>query len=157
MRKDGVPINSETNSSAVTATLSLTNVSANDAGSYDCVISNPCGDIASNAAPLTLCAASVDGTYPPRATRLAAGGPAPFRVSTTVAFDLASAGEMRLEVFDLRGARVRTLARGWHAGGHGEVAWRGEDDAGHRVPSGVYFIRLQANGYSGTQRIVALP
>ena len=152
-----MPINSETNSSAVSATLSLTNISANDAGSYDCIITNPCGDITSDTATLTLCAASVEGGQPVQATRLAVMGPAPFRASTTLAFNLASAGEARLEVFDLLGARVRTLARGWHNAGYTEVVWRGEDDAGHRVPSGVYFIRLQANGFLGAQRVVALP
>ena len=156
-RKNGVPINSETNSSAVTATLSLMGLSSGDAGSYDCVISNPCGDVTSNAASLTVCAASIGGGQPPQATRLAVAGPAPFRASTTLAFTLASAGEARLEVFDLQGARVRTLASGWHNAGTSEVVWRGEDNAGRRVPSGVYFVRLQANGFIGTQRIVALP
>lgn len=155
-RKGGVPIDNDTNPSAATATLSLTNLSAGDAGSYDCVITNPCGDISSDAATLTVCAVSIDEGHPQRGTRLAASRPAPFRASTTLMFELATSGEASLEVFDLQGARVRTLTRGWHRAGHTEIVWHGEDDAGHRVPAGVYFVRLQARGFSGTQRIVAL-
>src|SRR6185436_14551297 len=44
-------------------------------------------------------------------TRLAGAFPNPFRGASSVNFDLARAGEVTLEVFDVRGARVRTLAR----------------------------------------------
>lgn len=42
------------NASATTATLTLTNVQAGDAGSYDVVVSNLAGNVTSNAAPLTV-------------------------------------------------------------------------------------------------------
>jgi hypothetical protein len=53
-RKGGMPINTAINPSAATATLSLTNVSAADAGSYDCVVSNLCSGVTSDAATLTV-------------------------------------------------------------------------------------------------------
>ncbi len=58
-RKAGVPISVVLNPSAATATLSLANISASDADSYDCVISNSCGVTTSNPASLTVCVADL--------------------------------------------------------------------------------------------------
>lgn len=88
------------------------------------------------------------------ATRLSPARPAPFSVSTTLGFDLARAGLASLEVYDLRGARVRVLTNGWHAAGHDDVLWRGDDESGRPVPAGVYLVRLRADRFVGTHRIV---
>jgi hypothetical protein len=56
-RKDGTPIDPLANSSAATATLVLTNVGPADEASYDCIVTNACGSVTSDAATLTICAA----------------------------------------------------------------------------------------------------
>src|SRR5574341_1820365 len=57
------------------------------------------------------------------ATRLAAPRPNPFATRTALHFVLAREGDVALEVYDVRGARVRTLATGrWPAGPHA-IAW----------------------------------
>jgi hypothetical protein len=53
-RKDGSPIETATNPSATTATLTLSNITSADAASYDCIVTNACGSVTSNAAALTL-------------------------------------------------------------------------------------------------------
>jgi hypothetical protein len=154
-RKNGVPIDLQTNPSAQSATLSIPNAASGDAGSYDVIVYNPCGNLTSNAATLTVCAVSAEDA--PTGTRLAPARPAPFRASTTLAFDLAAAGDATLDVFDVRGAHVRTLTSGWHEAGRSEVVWRGEDDAERRMPAGVYLVRLRTNAFVGMQRIVKMP
>ena len=92
----------------------------------------------------------------PAATRLAAPYPNPFRADAAVRFDLARAGGVRLEVYDLRGARVRTLAEGrWEAGRH-SVPWDGRDDGGRPVSPGIYLVRMQAEGYDGRTKVVRM-
>ncbi len=59
-RKDGTPIDPIANPSAATDTLTLSNLSAADAGSYDCIVSNTCGSATSEPATLTVCAADAD-------------------------------------------------------------------------------------------------
>ncbi len=49
------PIDPATNPTAATATLVLNNLSSVDAGSYDCVVSDACGSVTSNAAMLSVC------------------------------------------------------------------------------------------------------
>ncbi len=84
--------------------------------------------------------------------------PNPFNPTTTIAFDLA-AGPSRavsLVIYDVTGARVRTLATGSLAGGHHSVAWDGRNDAGSAVGSGVYFYRLATAGHVMTRKMVLL-
>ncbi len=90
----------------------------------------------------------------PDRTRLQLARPSPFRSGTTLAFDLASPSPVRLEIFDLRGARVRTLAEGMLPAGRHQLAWRGDDDGGRPLAAGVYLARLVAGSYRGHQKLV---
>ncbi len=56
-RKNSVDINTASNPSAATSTLTLANVSAADAASYSCYITNPCGSEVSDPANLNICPA----------------------------------------------------------------------------------------------------
>lgn len=90
----------------------------------------------------------------PATTRLAPARPTPFRDRTTLAFDLAVAGATRLEVYDLRGARVRTLVRGVREAGRHAVEWAGEDDHGARLAPGLYLVRFEAGGVRSSTKVV---
>ena len=69
---------------------------------------------------------------------------------------LAQPAEVRLEIFDALGQKVKTLvAQSLPAGAH-QVRWRGGDAYGRQVSSGVYFYRLQADGYTRMNRILLL-
>lgn len=93
---------------------------------------------------------------PVTATRLAGAFPNPFRGGSRVHFDLARDGEVALEVFDVRGARVRTLARGARPAGRHQLEWDGRDDAGRAAPAGLYVVRFAAGGVTATAKLVRL-
>ncbi len=76
--------------------------------------------------------------------------PNPFNPSTTIHFELAQAGSVRLRIHDARGRLVRDLLRADLAAGAHSCEWDGRDDAGRSVPSGVYFCRSEA---AGTQQV----
>ncbi len=82
----------------------------------------------------------------PRVTRLLGNVPNPFNPQTVVVFELAAAGPAVLEVYDIRGHRVRELVRADLEPGRHEILWDGNDSAGRSVASGVYFCRMQAAG-----------
>ena len=93
----------------------------------------------------------------PAAMRLTPGRPNPFASSVTVAFDLPRADEdVRLDVFDVAGRHVRTLAAGPQAAGGHTALWDGRDGTGNVVASGVYLVRLRANGEARMTRVVKL-
>jgi hypothetical protein len=110
----------------------------------------------------------LDPTVPP-ATILFQNFPNPFpneRVGATcIWFDLRRASAVELQILDLRGNRVRTLlpsaqfattsfaagrygraSEGSNTGCDPRLSWDGTDDGGHTVPTGVYLIRLRADG-----------
>jgi len=79
----------------------------------------------------------------PAAFALAPNVPNPFNPSTTITFSLPRDERIRLDVIDLRGRRVRTLAQGPHLAGEHRVVWDGRDAQGMPAASGTYVYRLQ--------------
>jgi len=76
--------------------------------------------------------------------------PNPARANTNVRFFLPGGELASLAVFDVRGRKVRTLAeRGLFSSGLHEFQWRGDDERGAPVPSGIYFLRL--DGVAGLE------
>ena len=83
--------------------------------------------------------------------------PNPFNPTTTIAFDLARAGYVRLEVFDVGGRSVRVLVDEVRpAGRNHRVVWDGLDAAGARASSGVYFYRLVAGDLTATRKMIVV-
>lgn len=73
----------------------------------------------------------------------------PVRLSWTA---LGADRPRRIEVLDVRGRRIRSMELQKDAGS-ADFLWNSLDDAGRRVPSGVYWLALE----SGRRRIVARP
>ena len=90
----------------------------------------------------------------PARTQIASIQPNPFNPRTSIAFDVASAGEVRLQIFDLRGRVLRTLVQEPLATGRHERTWNGLDDRGRQVASGVYLVQLEAAKIVERQKIV---
>lgn len=70
--------------------------------------------------------------------------PNPFNPSTTVRFDVARAAKTDVGVYDILGRKVATLVSGQLAPGTYGVEWNGTNNAGVRVGSGVYLLRMDA-------------
>lgn len=80
--------------------------------------------------------------------------PNPFNPATTVHFDVAKAGPVKLEIFDVRGSRVAVLVdRRMEAGRH-ERRWDGRDVRGQAVSSGVYYVRLISSETTDQKKMV---
>lgn len=82
----------------------------------------------------------------PRLTRLHQNAPNPFNPTTTIRFDLSRPSAVFLAIHDLHGRQLRQLVQGTLPAQEHTVSWDGRDDAGQRVPSGTYLLRLQADG-----------
>lgn len=94
----------------------------------------------------------VDGATPAGLSLSAA--PNPFNPQTQILFSMPSPGHARLAIYDVTGRHVSTLVDGYLGGGARTVTWRGDDDAGRGVASGVYFARLEANGSQRVYKLV---
>jgi endonuclease I len=94
------------------------------------------------------------GGAPARTFRLRPATPNPFASGTTLVFDLDRRERVTLEVYDVRGRRVRTLIDGVLEPGSHHVRWNGRDDAGAVLDAGLYFGRAVAGADRGTARLV---
>jgi hypothetical protein len=89
--------------------------------------------------------------------RLDQNVPNPFNPVTSIVYAVPEGGgDIELSVYSVAGARVTTLVRGKVPGGASSVVWDGRDADGREVASGVYFVRLAAEGTSLTRKIVLI-
>ncbi|MFH1502271.1 MAG: BNR-4 repeat-containing protein [Candidatus Eisenbacteria bacterium] len=80
--------------------------------------------------------------------------PNPFSGSTEIAYALGSGGRVSLRVYDASGRVVRAVVDDELPAGRHSAVWDGRDGRGHLVASGVYFVRLEADGRTETRRAV---
>jgi hypothetical protein len=93
----------------------------------------------------------------PNRFALHANVPNPFNPITTVSYDVpAAGGHVNIAIFDVAGRRVRTLVDEQRPAGVFSVEWKGEDDRGRQVASGVYFYRMRAGEFVETKKMVLL-
>ncbi len=93
----------------------------------------------------------------PLALRFTPARPNPFSAATRFGFELPHAAPVTLDVFDLTGRRVASLARGEFGAGRHEVDWNGLEGSGARAPAGLYFVRFTTPGLIRTNRLALLP
>ena len=76
--------------------------------------------------------------------------PNPFGSTTRLVAEVEPGADVRLEIFDVRGARWRTLIDGPLASGRLDAVWDGRDERSRRAPRGAYYARLVAGGRAAT-------
>jgi hypothetical protein len=101
-------------------------------------------------------ATGVDLPRVPAAFALQQNHPNPFNPQTVIRFDLPQAARAELVIYDNRGRVVRHLLSQDMPAGYHQVTWRGLDDEGRQVASGVYHYLLKAGEQTARKRMVLL-
>ncbi len=104
------------------------------------------GRLLGGSPPTRICAPPAG---PPTRSELWGNCPNPFNPQTKIYFSLAASQPVRVEIFDLTGARVRVLVDGTLGPGRHTVLWRGDDQQSRAVCSGVYLYCVHA----GSERL----
>ena len=73
---------------------------------------------------------------------------------TTIAFGLPQAGQVKIEVYNIAGQRVKTLVNGSLGAGYHQIIWNGRNDAGQRVANGVYMYRMNSGSFTATKKLL---
>ena len=92
----------------------------------------------------------------PEVYRLSQNYPNPFNPQTTIPYDAAKSGTVRLAIYALSGQRIRTLVGGERPTGRYSTVWDGTDDAGRAVGSGVYLCRMEAGDFRATCKVLLM-
>ncbi len=100
--------------------------------------------------------ASPENTPRPAGFALGLPRPNPFGAGTRVDFTVPVDGRVSIVVYDVTGARVRTLLDEAAKAGVHEIAWDGRNDAGAPSPAGIYYLRVNASRYQQTRSVILL-
>jgi len=90
----------------------------------------------------------------PTAFELEQNYPNPFSSSTAISYTLDKAVEAQVTIYDILGREIKRFTVGPGEAGRYRVVWHGLNNRGERVPAGVYFYRLQANGETQVKKMV---
>jgi len=82
--------------------------------------------------------------------------PNPFNPMTTISFDLAVQGRVRISIFSIDGRLVKTLTDESLSPGRYERVWKGRDNGGRAVASGTYLYRMEGPGIQQTRRMLLI-
>ncbi len=99
---------------------------------------------------------TLDAPRPAAAPALRASvAPNPARGAAELSFTLPAAGDVDVQVVDLLGRRVRTLASGARNAGPVRLHWDGADDQGRPAPAGVYRYVVRARPRGGAETLAS--
>jgi len=79
--------------------------------------------------------------------------PNPFIQQTTIDYALSSAGDVKIEIYNMLGQKIKTVKNTLQPAGNYSIIWDATNDKGLKVPHGNYFYQLQINGEKLTKRM----
>lgn len=82
--------------------------------------------------------------------------PNPFNSSTAIKYQLSEATEVKLEIHNLLGQRIRVLVDQFQTPGAYSIKWDGTDDFNQPVSSGVYLYQLRTQNFTQTKKLIML-
>ena len=77
--------------------------------------------------------------------------PNPFNPSTTIEFTIPNYSYVSIQVYNIQGHLVSTLANQYYTTGHHQIKWSGKDHS-----SGVYFVKMVSEDFIGTQKLMLI-
>ena len=75
---------------------------------------------------------------------------------TSIEYNLPKSYNVKIIVCNTLGARIRILLNERQTRGINSITWDGRDERGNKVPSGFYFLRLEAGKYKGTIKLLLI-
>jgi hypothetical protein len=97
-----------------------------------------------------------DGVAPVFTTELKGNYPNPFNPETTIRYSVRENSPVTIDIFNVRGQRVRRLVNETVNAGDHTVVWHGTDDNGRSVSSGIYYFKMNAGKYSSTKKMIMM-
>jgi hypothetical protein len=80
--------------------------------------------------------------------------PNPFTTKTTIRYELGKAADVDVSVYNMLGQKVRDLYSGKQASGVHSVSWDGGGDSGEKLSSGIYLLKIEAEGEEASTKVM---
>ena len=85
---------------------------------------------------------------------LAQNSPNPFNSATEIEYFIPENADVSIEVYDLRGKKVKQLVNEFQTAGTYSVNWNSTDEKGNPMPTGSYFYKIKAGEYETQKRML---
>jgi hypothetical protein len=82
--------------------------------------------------------------------------PNPFNPEMTVSFSLEETQDVKLDIYNLKGQKVKSLVNETLRTDSYNILWKGDDNSGSKVSSGVYYIRLQVGDNIVNDKVILM-
>ena len=82
--------------------------------------------------------------------------PNPFDESTLINYSIPEQCNISLKIYDINGRLIKVLHEGKQPEGNYSVKWNGQDESGNHISAGIYFIKLNSNGFNQTMKLCKL-
>jgi hypothetical protein len=99
---------------------------------------------------------AIEETNVPKEYALSQNYPNPFNSETAIEYSLAKEGKVKIDVYNILGQKVKTLVDEKQAAGHKRITWDGKNNMGQPVGSGMYFYRIEAEGFVQNKKMLLL-
>lgn len=83
--------------------------------------------------------------------------PNPFKDKVRIGYELKSSAGVSVEVYNIYGNKVKTLSNKFETAGANDAEWNGKNDAGVKVPAGVYFYTIRSGKSKTSGKIILMP
>ena len=92
----------------------------------------------------------------PQSSELFQNHPNPFNPETKIEYQLLEKAQVKIEVYNLVGQKIRTLESKEREAGHYSVIWDGCDEFGNKVVSGIYLYQIKAGNFVKTRKMALM-
>ena len=82
--------------------------------------------------------------------------PNPFNPETKIAFNMNFTAEVKIDVFNIKGQKIKSLVNELMEKGNHTVLWNGTNDQNNPVSSGLYFYKISTKDHSSTHKMLLL-
>jgi hypothetical protein len=96
------------------------------------------------------------GNILPLITELTGNYPNPFNPTTTIKFSLKEDCDVSINIYNIKGAIVRTLVDGEMSAAYHEIIWNGTDENNQPVSSGIYFYKLRSGDIEISKKMLLI-
>lgn len=92
----------------------------------------------------------------PKDYELSQNYPNPFNLSTNIKYDLPKSTDVSIKIYNTLGQLIKTLVEEEQPTGSYTIQWKGTNDYGHAVISGIYFYKIRTNDFIKNRKMILI-
>lgn len=89
-------------------------------------------------------------------TTISQNYPNPFNPETTINYSIKENSNVQIEIYNIKGQKVKALIDDFRDAGYHQVMWNGTDNQNKPVSSGLYFYKMKVCNYQNFKKMILI-